>query len=75
MTTSIARHGDRTADAPAAARAGERFVRSLVSVGAIVVDAIEATRGMTSAHTGADRRAVLDRFAADIARDGNRSAA
>jgi hypothetical protein len=76
MTTFIARHGDHTADASAAFRAGkQRFTRSLASVGAIVLDAIEATRGIGSAHSTADRRAVLDRFAADTTRDAGRAAA
>ncbi|TQN35697.1 hypothetical protein FHU33_4926 [Blastococcus colisei] len=74
MTTFIARHDDRIAD-PAASQARKRFTRSLVSVGAIVLDAIEATRAIGSATTTADRRAVLDRFAADVSRDSGRSAA
>ena len=53
----------------------QRLGRSLASVGAIVLDAIEATRAIQSAHSHADRRAVLDRFAADTTRDASRSAA
>ena len=76
MTTFIARQGDRTADSSAAFRATkQRFTRSLASVGSIVLDAIEATRGIGSAHSTVDRRAVLDRFAADTTRDADRSAA
>jgi hypothetical protein len=76
MTTFIARHGDRTADSGATFQAGkQRFTRSLVSVGSIVLDAIDATRAIGSAHSTADRRAVLDRFAADTARDAGRAAA
>jgi hypothetical protein len=76
MTTFIARHGDRAADSSAAFQAARgRFTRSLVSVGSIVLDAIEAARAIESAHTTADRRAVLDRFAAETTRDATRSAA
>ena len=76
MTTFIARHGAHAADSSAAFRAQkQRFTRSLVSVGAIVLDAIEATRAIHSAHSTAGRRAVLDRFAADTTRDAGRSAA
>jgi hypothetical protein len=74
MTTYIARHGDRIAGSTAASQASA-FIRFIVSVGAIVLDAIEAARGIGSAHSTADRRAVLDRFAADIARDADRPAA
>ena len=70
MTTFIARHGHQAVDTGAAFQAGkQRFTRSLVSVGAIVLDAIEATRAISSAHSTVDRRAVLDRFAADTTRD------
>ncbi len=72
MTTFLARHGDSSA---ALQTARQRFTRSLVSVGSIVVDAIEAARAIESAHTTADRRAVLDRFAADTTRDASRRAA
>lgn len=58
MTTFHAQNGSRTG-----------FGRSLASVGAIVLDAIEATRAIQSAHSTTDRRAVLDRFAADTTRD------
>ena len=58
MTTFIAQDGSRSA-----------FGRSLASVGALVLDAIEATRAIQSAHSTTDRRAVLDRFAADTTRD------
>jgi hypothetical protein len=76
MTTSIARHGYRTADSSDALRQKkQRFTGSLASVGAIVLDAIEATRAINSAHTTADRRAVLARFAADTTRDAERTAA
>ncbi|MFD2090814.1 hypothetical protein [Blastococcus deserti] len=76
MTTFIARHGDHTADAGAAFQARkQRFTRSVASVGAIVLDAIEATRAIGSAHSTVDRRAVLDRFAADTTRDAGRAAA
>ena len=76
MTTFIARTGGRTSAPTAAARAGSpRIGRSLVSFGSIVLDAIEAARGVGSAHSAADRRAVLDRFAADTTRDAGRSAA
>ena len=76
MTTFIARQGDRTADSTAAFRAGkQRVTRSLASVGSLVLDAIDATRAIQSAHSTADRRAVLDRFAADTTRDAGRSAA
>ncbi len=76
MTTFIARHGDRTTGSSATFRAGkQRFTRSLASVGSIVLDAIEATRAIQSAHSNADRRAVLDRFAADTTRDAHRWAA
>ena len=76
MTTSIARSGGRTSAPTAATRAGApRFGASLVSFGSIVLDAIEAARGVGSAHSTADRRAVLDRFAADTTRDAGRSAA
>ena len=75
MTTFIAQHGSRTS-APAGLRPGfQRFGRSLASVGAIVLDAIEASRAIQSTHANADRRAVLDRFAADTTRDAGRSAA
>ena len=70
MTTSNA----RTAHSSAIPGA-QRFTRSLASVGAIVLDAIEATRAIQSAHSTVDRRAVLDRFAADVTRDADRSAA
>jgi hypothetical protein len=76
MTTFIARHGDRTVDSSAAFQARkQRFTRSLASAGAVVLDAIEATRAMGSAHSTADRRAVLDRFAADTSREASRTAA
>lgn len=76
MTTFIARHGHHTADSSAAFQAGkQRFTRSLASVGSIVLDAIEATRAIGSAHSTVDRRAVLDRFAADTTRDAGRAAA
>ena len=76
MTTFIARSGGRTSAPTAASRAGsQRFGRSLVSFGALVLDAIEATRGVGSAHSTAGRIAVLDRFAADTTRDAGRSAA
>ncbi len=76
MTTFIARHGDRTTDSGAAFQARkQRFTRSLVSVGSLVLDAVEATRAIGSAHSTAGRRAVLDRFAADTTRDAGRSAA
>ena len=74
MTTSITRSRGRTSTA--GARAGSpRLGRSLVSFGSLVLDAIEAARGVGSAHSTADRRAVLDRFAADTTRDAGRSAA
>jgi hypothetical protein len=76
MTTFIARHSDHTADSSATFRAArQRFTHSLVSVGSVVLDAIEATRAIGSAHSTVDRRAVLDRFAADTTRDAGRSAA
>jgi hypothetical protein len=76
MTTFIARHGDRTADSNGALQARmQRFTHSLVAVGAIVLDSIEASRALGSAHTGAERRAVVDRFAAETRRDADRSAA
>jgi hypothetical protein len=76
MATFIARHNDRTADSSAAFQAGkQRFTRSLISMGAVVLHAIDATRAMGSAHSAAHRRAVLDRFAADTTRDARRSAA
>ena len=76
MTTFIARSGGRTSAPAAASRAGsQRFSRSLVSFGSIVLDAIEAARGVGSAHSAADRRAVLDQFAADTTRDAGRAAA
>ena len=58
MTTFHAQNGSRPS-----------FGRSLASVGALVLDAIEATRAIQSAHSTTDRRAVLDRFAADTTRD------
>ncbi|SOE03832.1 hypothetical protein [Blastococcus haudaquaticus] len=75
MTTFIGRPGSRTTDASAILQSGKRFTRSLASVGAVVLDAIEATRAIGSAHSAADRRAVLDRFAADTTRDASRPAA
>ena len=76
MTTFIAGHAGRTADPSAAFQARkQRFTRSLVSVGSLVLDAIEASRAIQSTHANADRRAVLDRFAADTTRDAGRSAA
>ena len=76
MTTFIAGHAGRTADSRAAFQAGkQRFTRSLVSVGSLVLDAIEASRAIQSAHTTADRQAVLDRFAAETTRDASRRAA
>jgi hypothetical protein len=75
MTTFMTGHGSRTS-APAILRPGlQRFGRSLASVGALVLDAVEATRAIQSAHSNVDRRAVLDRFAADTTRDASRSAA
>ena len=69
MTTSIARQGHTAATGSAFRAGAQRFTRSLASVGAIVLDAVEATRALGSAHTAADRRAVLERFAADTTRD------
>ncbi len=76
MTTFIARHGERTTDTGATPTAQkQRFGRFLVSVGAIVLDSIEASRAIGSAHSAADRRAALERFAADTTRDAGRTAA
>lgn len=66
MTASIDQNRHRTAGS---AR------RSLAAFGAIVLDAVEATRSIHSAHSRECRRAVLDRFAADIERDTDRAAA
>ena len=75
MTTSIAHRGSRTSSPATLRPRAQRFGRFLASVGAVVLDAVEATRAMGSAHSTADRRAVLDRFAADTTRDASRTAA
>lgn len=75
MTTFIARSGGRTSPTTALSARTQQFTRSLVSVGSLVLDAIEATRSLGSAHSAVDRRSVLDRFAADTTRDAGRSAA
>jgi hypothetical protein len=73
MTTFIAGHAGRTADPSAAFQARkQRFTRSLVSVGSLVLDAIEASRAIQSAHSTTDRQAVLHRFAAETTRDASR---
>ena len=75
MTTSFAQHGAHIS-VPAGLRPSmHRLGRSLASVGAIMLDAVEASRAIQSAHSNADRRAVLDRFASDTTRDASRSAA
>ena len=52
----------------------QRIRRSVTSLGAIVLDSIEATRAIGSAHSPAARHEVLARFAAETTRDA-RSAA
>jgi hypothetical protein len=44
-------------------------------VGSLVLDAIEASRAIQSAHSTTDRQAVLHRFAAETTRDASRSPA
>jgi hypothetical protein len=76
MTTFIARSGDRATDSGTAFRAGQqRFTCAVVSLSALVLDAVEATRAIGSTHGTVGRRAVLERFAADTTRDAGRSAA
>ena len=53
----------------------QRIRRSVTSIGAIVLDSIEATRGIGSAHSPDARHEVLARFAAETTRDAGRSAA
>ena len=53
----------------------QRIRRSVTSIGALVLDSIEATRAMGSAHSPAARHEVLARFAAETTRDATRSAA
>ena len=65
----VARPGSQTAPLT------QRVRRSVTSLGAIVLDSIEAARGMGSAHSPAARREVLDRFAAETSRDATRSSA
>jgi hypothetical protein len=74
MTGFAAQHVARTTGSHPQQSGAQRLLRSLTSVGAIVLDSIDAARGMGSAHTSAARRDVLDRFAADTTRDA-RSAA
>jgi hypothetical protein len=52
-----------------------RLTTSIASFGAIVLDAIEASRAIQTAHTTQARREVLDRFAADSARHAEQTAA
>jgi hypothetical protein len=70
MTTSTAQLRSRSrATGTVSPLAGvQRFGRSLAAMGAIVLDAIEATRAIESAHDTADRRQVLDRFTAATTR-------
>lgn len=49
-------------------------MRSVKSLAAVALDAIDAHRAMHSAHTPAAQRAVLQRFAADLSADVGRSA-
>jgi hypothetical protein len=68
MTTSTAQLRSRATGTVSPLPGVQRFGRSLAAVGAIVLDAIEATRAIQSAHSTADRREVLDRFAAATTR-------
>ena len=68
MSTSIAQHDSRTGATSGLRPGMQRVGRSLASVGAIVLDAIEAARAIESAHSLADRRVVLDRFSTDTTR-------
>jgi hypothetical protein len=75
MTTFIARHGHRTTHSSAAFQVRKhRFLRSLNSLGVIMADSAQAARALESANTQIDRRAVLDRFAADTTHDAGHSA-
>jgi hypothetical protein len=53
----------------------QRIRHSVTSIGAIVLDSIEATRAIGSAHSSDARHEVLARFAAETTRDAGRSAA
>jgi hypothetical protein len=75
MTTFIAHRASRGTGTTALRPGMQRFGRSLASFGAIVLDAIDASRAIQSAHTHEARRVVLDRFAADTSRHADRSAA
>lgn len=75
MTTSTAQYTARPISIGGTRQGLQRLGRSLFSVAAVMVDAIEASRALHSTHTVAGRRAVLDRFTADLARDTDRAAA
>ena len=76
MTTFIARHGHRSADPGAALPAGiQRFARAVVTLSAVVGDAVRATQALNDAHTPAARRAVAARFVAGSTPNADRSAA
>jgi hypothetical protein len=53
----------------------QRLTASIAAFGALVLDAMEASRAIHTAHTPEARRIVLDRFATDSARHANRTAA
>lgn len=76
MTTSIAQRASRASRAAGSLRpAVQRFTASVAAFGEIVLDAIEASRAIQTAHTPETRRAVLDRFAAQSAAHADRTAA
>ena len=73
MTAFAAQHITRPSSQTAPLT--QRVRRSVTSIGAIVLDSIEAARGIGSAHSPEARRHVLERFAAETTRDATRSAA